>query len=252
MGSGHAEVPAHVPCLISRRSCTAAQHPACQCDGTWQCVNNPGTPIVIDTDGTGFQLTSAVNGVRFDLSGNGISIQISWTAASSKNGWLALPAEDGSITSGKQLFGNFTPQPPSDQPNGFLALAVYDQPDHGGNGDGVIDWHDAVWPKLRIWIDSNHNGIAEPKELYTLPSLGIYSLALQYVNSPLKDQYGNQFMFKGKVNPEGQPKTDDVDRVMYDVMLTGVSHTAQSKSVDCPQPGGSPTAVRDFLRDRLQ
>lgn len=155
----------------------------------------------------------------FDLNGDGKPTQLSWTAASSKNGWLALPAEDGTITSGKQLFGNFTPQPPSNDPNGFLALAVYDTIDHGGNGDGVIDYRDAVWPKLRIWIASNHDGVAQPNELYALQNLGITSLGLKYVDTRLVDQYGNKFRYKGRVNPEGQPPWDKVDRVMYDVFL---------------------------------
>jgi hypothetical protein len=78
---------------------------------------------------------------------------------------------------------------------------------------------DAVWPKLRIWIDRNHDGISQPDELYTLPSLGITSLGLSYTETPYTDQFGNRFRYKGVVNPEGQPATDHVERVMYDVIL---------------------------------
>jgi hypothetical protein len=201
--------------------------PSCGPSG-WYCYTGD-SPIIIDADGTGFHLTNFQGGVHFDITGDGKPQQISWTAAGSTNGWLALP-HDGKVTSGKQLFGNFTPQPPSDNPNGFLALAVYDQPENGGNADGVIDWHDAVWPNLRIWIDKNHDGIAQPDELFTLPSLGINSLAVAYVNSKYVDQFGNQFRDKGRVNPDGAPSTDHVDRTMYDVfLLSGQSGTQNAK-----------------------
>lgn len=162
--------------------CTAGQSTGCGAGG-WQCFNNPGTPIIIDTDGSGFHLTSASMGVRFDIAGDGRPIQIAWTVRGSRNAWLALPDSAGNVSGGKQLFGNVTPQPASPDPNGFLALAVYDQPEKGGNGDGVIDWRDAIWPKLRLWIDSNHDGIAQPEELHTLPSLGVTSLGLAYTES---------------------------------------------------------------------
>src|SRR6266700_3446160 len=43
------------------------------------CGNPCGSPIIIDTIGEGFRLTSAQDGVLFDLSGTGGPVQIGWT-----------------------------------------------------------------------------------------------------------------------------------------------------------------------------
>jgi len=61
------------------------------------------------------------------------------------------------------------------------ALLVYDQPKRGGNGDGLIDASDDVFPRLLVWIDDNHDGKMQRNELYTLASLGIASIALTRV-----------------------------------------------------------------------
>lgn len=180
----------------------------------------PCSPIILDLSGNGFFLTSAQNGVKFDISGDGSPIQIAWTVSGSDNAFLALPGSDGLVHNGKELFGNFTPQPPSAHPNGFAALAVYDKPANGGNGDGIIDARDKIFASLRVWVDANHDGICQPEELHTLPSLGVESLSLNYHPSMRRDQFGNLFRYRSRVNPE-DPKADpEVGRTAYDVFLT--------------------------------
>jgi trimeric autotransporter adhesin len=99
--------------------------------------------------------------VTFDIRGNGHPIRLGWPTAEAGNTRLALDRNhNGVIDDGKELFGNFTEQPPSDVPNGFLALAVFDKPSYGGNGDGIIAWRDAVYSKLLLWIDANHDGVS--------------------------------------------------------------------------------------------
>jgi hypothetical protein len=178
---------------------------------------NP-SPIIIDVNGSGFQLTDAASGVRFDISGTGTPIQMGWTAEGAANAFLALPGTDGLVDNGKQLFGNFTPQPPSNNPNGFAALAVYDLPANGGNGDGIIDSHDAIYSVLRLWIDANHDGISQPEELHTLSSLGVVSISLNYTLSRRVDQYGNVFRYKAAVDPN-DPDPSHVGRMAYDVFF---------------------------------
>ena len=177
------------------------------------------SPVLLDIDGDGFSLTGAAGGVHFDIDGNpdGARERVSWTAAGSDDAWLALDRDgDGLITSGRELFGNLTRQPAGRERNGFLALAEFDKVSFGGNGDGVINDADAVFPSLRLWRDSNRDGVSQPAELHPLPTLEVARLHLDYKESKRTDEHGNRFRYRAKVDDARGAKTG---RWAWDVFL---------------------------------
>ncbi|MEM8721924.1 MAG: RHS repeat-associated core domain-containing protein [Cyanobacteria bacterium P01_G01_bin.39] len=127
-------------------------------------VPRPASPLVLDLDGDGIELT-AVNttNVFFDVDNDGFREATGWVQAD--DGLLVLDRNnDGYINDNSELFGNFTT-------SGFVELRVIDD-----NGDRFIDANDSRFADLQVWRDLDQDGRSDANELYSLAELNITGL----------------------------------------------------------------------------
>ncbi len=196
--------------------------------GSYYCPSEGQSPIIFDLDDNGFNLTDADHGVNFDLNADHQRERIAWTSSAGSDAWLCRDRNgDGVIGDGRELFGNFTPLANGQKaPNGFVALAEFDTPALGGNGDGQLDSRDRLWTTLLLWIDANHDGLSQPSELMTLAEAGVQSIDLQYIRSNYTDDNGNIFRFRSKAlvrSPNGKLHNAKIYDVFLSTSVTGSS-----------------------------
>ncbi len=189
-----------LPCDLPscRAAGVATMNVVCPCDPDSNpafCAQND--PIVVSLADRRYRLTDLAGGVIFDLGDTGVPTLVPWTAPGSDEAFLALDRDgNGTIDSGVELFGDVTPQHVSDSPNGFEALALFDDTLSGGNEDGRISEADEIYPELRLWRDANHNGYSEPDELSTLADAGLEWIGLTYSESSRVDRHGNEYRYR--------------------------------------------------------
>ncbi|AOX01398.1 hypothetical protein BJP34_19890 [Moorena producens PAL-8-15-08-1] len=136
------------------------------------------SPIAFDLNGDGIQTLSIEKGVEFDMVNSGGKVNTGWL--SGEDGFLAIDNDgDGEISSRAELFGGGVG-------DGFAKLASFDS-----NGDGLVNQDDALFGELKVWQDSNENGITDQGELLSLESKGITDLNTAYTNVFSTDAMGN-------------------------------------------------------------
>ncbi|MDD2780867.1 calcium-binding protein [Sulfuricurvum sp.] len=131
-------------------------------------------PLVLDLDGDGIETlgVNATTHVVFDYDGDGVKTGTGWIAGD--DGFVVLDRNgNGVIDNGGELFGDQTSVNGAKASDGFSALSAEDT-DH----DGTFDADDANYTNVRVWQDTNSDGISQTTELHTLTELGIASINL--------------------------------------------------------------------------
>lgn len=189
-------------------------------DGGGRAGDGCDSPIVVDVAGDGYKLTSVRRGVMFDLNADGIAEAVAWTRADGDDAFLALDRNNnGIIDNGSELFGNATPayatQAAPTTANGFEALKFAQGPSYGSSTlDGRVDANDAVFSRLLLWTDRNHNGISEPAELQRVADSQLAAISTSYRESRRRDRHGNEFRLRAKTW-----WADGSERPVFDVWL---------------------------------
>ncbi|MDD6161480.1 MAG: hypothetical protein PUB35_01545, partial [Campylobacteraceae bacterium] len=135
-------------------------------------------PIALDLNNNGkIDTLSLENGVFFDHNGDEIAFKSSWV--NSSDGILVRDIDgDGKITSGAELFGNFTRLKNGElAKNGAEALKDLDD-----NNDGILYSNDKAFNEILIWQDKNSDGISQKNELKTLREYNIKSINLEFLD----------------------------------------------------------------------
>lgn len=199
------------------------------------CCQGTCTPLLLNLAGRSFELSGSQPPVAFDIDADGVADWIAWTRADADEAFLALDRDgNGSIDDGSELFGAATDQPASADPNGYLALAVFDGADSGGDGDGAITAADAVYAHLLLWIDGDRNGVSEPGELQKLVEQGVVEIDLDYRSDGRRDRWGNRFRWNGRASTESGQTLQTSDVIFVSATPPAPSDDRQAVAVDPP------------------
>ncbi len=134
--------------------------------------SGPITPLIfsLTTKKSLNELLDSSRIVKFDLDGTGAPQQYAWVKPTTAF-LVWQPYKGNAIRSGRQLFGSATwwLMPP----NAYAAMSLLDD-----NTDGWLTGRELL--SLAVWQDSNQNGVAEPREVNSVSSVGIAGLKTSY------------------------------------------------------------------------
>ena len=205
-----------------------------------------GSPILLDLAGKGAPdllagsswrmrdgQKMAVSAMRdFDLDGTG---RARWEWVGTGSGILVWdPDHTGQITSGRQLFGNWTWG--KRWKDGYEPLATLD-----GDRDGQLSGREL--DKLGIWVDADGDGVSDPGEVRTLEAAGVEQVGVRAE----RDASGNAMSSAGFTMrlPDGLRVT----RSTWDWISLGLAKAREATYVwvddDEKQPHGGILRLQD-------
>lgn len=134
--------------------------------------------------------------IDVDLDGDGVAERVAWTAAGSDDAFLAIDENhNGRIDGGHELLGAWRSGPP----NGFAALAATAAYPRGATVEpGFVTPRDAIFKRLILWADADHDGVSDEDEMMSLTYAGFTKLFLGYQAVGAPDRVGNLFLWNAQ------------------------------------------------------
>jgi len=150
----------------------------------WAVEGECATPLVLSFDGAPVQFSAGEAAPVFDFAAATGTCATDWPTAP----WLALDRDgDGSIDSGRELFGSGTRLASGLRAtHGFEALAELD-----ADGDGTISAADPRFSELVLWSDHDGDRAGTPGEQASLHSVGLVAIHLDFHRRGACDERGN-------------------------------------------------------------
>lgn len=142
-------------------------------NGTGNTVVTLGVaPIVLDLTGDGLELTPVSVSDVVTTASNGALTRLGWVGPT--NGILVTDRNgDGKYGDVNDI--SFIVDKPGAMTD-LEGLAGWDK-----NADGIVDTSDSGWSRLKVWVDSNLDGVSTSEEIKSLDSLGVVSISLQRI-----------------------------------------------------------------------
>ncbi|MBC2732440.1 S8 family serine peptidase [Thiobacillus sp.] len=170
----------------------------------------PTDPLVLDLNGDGVKLTAFGDApVLFDIDHDGGTKEVTgWV--SKEDGIVVMDLngngkiDDISETMSEYFYGTVgTGGNAGTKPyaNGFAALKSLDS-----NGDNAFTSADAAFGNVRVWQDTNHDGVTDTGELKTFTELDITSVNLVTTLQSGLVNGGNEVLATGSFTQSGQTK----------------------------------------------